>query len=247
MLQGACQLLPDAAEGGAVRLAPFWHTRALVLLLLAVAAVGSALGTDATPPVVAGARLANSYLPLLLVNAGLAAYVSRFERGVFWRLVGVVPTQRVPAQLGWAALLLALILGSEAVLTGFGMPESLFAHAVLPTLGREKAIWLLLATLIGCAEELVYRGYLRQQLAALSGSAALGILLQAFLFGVSHGEQGPWAVARFAAYGVAFGCVAARERTIVPCVLCHVPRRVRGLRLKTDSRCRFGLRSARAD
>jgi membrane protease YdiL (CAAX protease family) len=76
--------------------------------------------------------------------------------------------------------------------------------------------------LIGWTEELVYRGYLRQQLTALSGSVVLGVLLQAFLFGVAHGEQGPWAVARFAAYGAAFGGVAARERTIVPCVLCHV-------------------------
>ena len=224
MVQGACQLLPDAAEAGDVRLAPFWHTRALVLLMLVVAGLGSLLGADATPSVTMGSRLARSYLPLLLVNVSLAAYVSRFglESGVFWRLVGRVSVRRLGVQLGWTAALLALILGAESVLAWLGMPESLFAHAVLPRLARERASWLVLATLIGGSEELVYRGYLRQQLAALSGSVALGIVLQALLFGIAHGEQGQWAVARFAAYGLAFGCVATRERSIVPCVLCHV-------------------------
>src|SRR5213075_2875806 len=101
MVQGACQRLPDVADAGELRLAPFWHTRVLVLLFLAVAAVGSALETGATPTVVAGSRVANSYLPLLLVNVGMAAYVSRFESGVFWRLVGRVAKHRLRAQLGW--------------------------------------------------------------------------------------------------------------------------------------------------
>jgi membrane protease YdiL (CAAX protease family) len=102
------------------------------------------------------------------------------------------------------------------------MPESLFAHALLPNLPGEKAGWALLSVVIGGSEELVYRGYLRQQLQALSGSGWLAVLLQALLFGIAHGAQGQWAVARFAVYGALWGWLAQRRRSIVPCVLCHV-------------------------
>jgi membrane protease YdiL (CAAX protease family) len=123
----------------------------------------------------------------------------------------------------WGAALVVLVLATESALElWLGMPESLFAHALLPNQPTEKALWALLAIVIGASEELVYRGYLRRQLLALSGSSWLAISLQALLFGIAHGAQGQWAVARFAAYGVAFGYLAQRQRSIVPCVLAHV-------------------------
>lgn len=224
MVQGACHLASDATPPADVRPAPFWHTRALTLMLLAVAATGTALDAQATPPAPA-TRLAGSYGPLLLVNLGLAFYAARFglERSIFWQLVGRPHGRYLARSLAWGAALLALVLGAESALQLWcGMPESLFAHALLPSQPSEKAAWMLLALVIGASEELVYRGYLRQQLHALSGSAGLAVLLQALLFGIAHGAQGQWAVARFAAYGVVFGYVAQRQRSIVPCVLCHV-------------------------
>lgn len=219
MVQQACQL-QTGSEGRAV--APFWHTRALTLSLLAVALSGTML--DSSTPRVSSATWAGSYGPVLLVNVGLAFYVARLglERSVFWRLVGC-NRRRLTYHLAWAVALLGFIFGVESFLQlCLGMPESLAARNLLPRLWSEKASWTLLALVIGASEELVYRGYLRQQLRALSGSAWLAILLQALLFGIAHGAQGPWAVARFAAYGVAFGHVAEREHSIVPGVLCHV-------------------------
>jgi membrane protease YdiL (CAAX protease family) len=224
MVQGACQVAPVALRPVQPRFAPFWHTRALILMLLAVAVTGSLLDTQSaliTPT----SRLAGSYLPLLLTNLGLAFYVARFglAGSMFGPLVGRAETRRLVSELSWGALLMLLVLGVESALQSWlGMPESLFAHATLPHLPAEKASWTLLAILIGCSEELVYRGYLLRQLQALSGSAWLALLLQASLFGVAHGAQGQWAVARFAAYGLAFGYVAQRQRSIVPCVVCHV-------------------------
>lgn len=224
MVQGACQPATNASQPAPVALAPFWHTRALILLLLMVGSAGALLDPRASSPAVSS-RLAGSYLPLLLVNLALLAYTAGVGLGlnVFSRLLGRIEGLRLGRALAWALALFALVLGSESILQSWlGMPESLAAHALLPQSLGEKASWVVLATLIGVAEELVYRGYLRQQLAALSGSRALGILLQALLFGVAHGQQGPWAVARFAVYGIAFGCVAERERSILPCALCHV-------------------------
>jgi len=223
MLQQACQPVPASLRRVDVALAPFWHTRALTLLLLTVAITGTALDSAAAP--VAPSSLAQSYLALLLVNLGLAFYAARLglQSSVFWQLVGRSEPGRWRPALAWAIALSVLILGAESALQlWLGMPESVAARSLLPRLASEKASWVLLAFVVGATEELVYRGYLRQQLQALSGSVALAVLLQGLLFGIAHGSQGAWAVARFAAYGVALGCVAQRERSIVPCVLCHV-------------------------
>jgi membrane protease YdiL (CAAX protease family) len=224
MLQGACQLAPARVQRADASLAPFWHTRVLTLMLLGVAIAGTALevpGALMRPePAVAG-----SYWSLLLVNLGLAFYAARLglPRNVFWQLVGRAEARGLARDLVWGAALLALILASESALQlWLGMPESLSARALLPILPRDRLGWLLLSLVIGASEELVYRGYLRQQLQALSNSPWLAVLLQGLLFGIAHGAQGPWAVARFAAYGVALGYVALRQRSIVPGVLCHV-------------------------
>lgn len=221
-MQGACHA--PALVVPARPLVPFWHTRALLLLLLAVPIAATVLDSG---PALAGSapRLTDAYWSLLLVNLGLAFYAARLglERSVFWRLVGHTEARLFARHLATAAALLGLVLGAERALQlWLGMPESLVAHTLLPTLPSERASWALLAVVIGTSEELVYRGYLRQQLQALSGSAWLAVLLQGLLFGIAHGAQGPWAVGRFAAYGVAFGYVAWRQRSIVPCVLCHV-------------------------
>jgi membrane protease YdiL (CAAX protease family) len=196
----------------------------LILLLLLVASAGATLGSRAgsvaIPP-----RLVGSYVPLLLVNVALLLYAGGvgLRLPVFRPLVGRIGAPALGRALAWGTALTAFVLASEGVLqTWLGMPESLTAHALLPRGLGEKASWVVLATLIGCAEEVVYRGYLRRQLTALSGNRAFAVLMQALLFGVAHGEQGPWAVARFAAYGIAFGYVAERERSILPCVVCHV-------------------------
>jgi uncharacterized protein len=226
MVQGACQLEDPIDRPGteAAVTVPRWHTRALVSLLLAVAATGSLLEPPLATP--HKSALLDSYVPVLLVNLGLAAYVARVGLGSNrWRsLVGGDLKPR--AWLGhapWAAILTGLVLGCESLLAAiFGLPESIAAHALMPTSPAEKCCWAALAVIIGFSEELVYRGYLQQQLELTTGSAASGVLLQGMLFGLAHAEQGPWALGRFACYGVAFGVVAKHRRSIVPCILCHV-------------------------
>jgi len=224
MVQGACQPAPDAEPSAEAQLAPFWHTRALILLLLLVASAGATLGPRVGAATV-GPRLSGSYLPLLLVNVALLLYAGGvgLRLPVFRPLVGRIDAAALGRALAWGTALIAFVLGSESALQSWlGMPESLPAHALLPRGLGEKASWVVLATLIGCAFAVGNTEQQRLQLAALSGSRAFAVLMQALLFGVAHGEQGQWAVARFAVYGMAFGYVAERERSILPCVVCHV-------------------------
>jgi uncharacterized protein len=218
--------MTSSAGIGLRPVAPYWHTRALVLLLLAVAATGTAL--EARPELAAGSatQLGARYLPLLVVNLSLSLYVLWFglRRGVHWQLFGIGRgTGSALGDLAWATALAVGVIGAEnALQTLLGLPESAASHALVPASGVARLCWLGLVPVVGLSEELVYRGYLQRQLAALTGQVWLGVTLQALLFGVAHGEQGGAAVARFALYGLAFGWVAQKRRTLLPCVLCHV-------------------------
>lgn len=232
MVQGACHaarldhLTQPQREAGHF-LAPAWHTRALVALLLAVAAAGVLLGPETLQPVAVSVVGVRAYLPLVLVNVLLCAYVSGvgLERLILAELVGRVrgDGRRLFADscLG-VALVLALLTAENVLQSWLGLPESIAAHALMPSRIVEKLLWLPVAAVIGFSEELVYRGYLQRQLAALSGSLPCGVLAQAALFGIAHGEQGSWAVGRFTVYALAFGCVAAWRRSLVPGIWCHV-------------------------
>ncbi|HEX7668488.1 MAG TPA: CPBP family intramembrane glutamic endopeptidase, partial [Polyangiaceae bacterium] len=68
----------------------------------------------------------------------------------------------------------------------------------------------------------VYRGYLRTQLAAFTRSMPLAVVLQGLLFGIAHGEQGLAIATRVAVYGVGLGGLAAWRRSLLPGILCHV-------------------------
>lgn len=122
-----------------------------------------------------------------------------------------------------AVSLTLLLLSLDAALVRvLAAPESLAAHWSRPATPAEHVGWVVFALSAGVGEELVYRGYLQQQLMVLSNSRALGVALQAFLFGIAHGEQGGAAVARFALYGALLGCLALLRGSVIPGVLAHV-------------------------
>ncbi len=229
MLQGACQAVDTqpASSRGAPLLAPLWHTQALVALMLLVAATGTWVSAHEQPVAPSAPAMWSVYLPLVTVNVGLSLYVCRLglRRNIFALLFsrGRYDARRLLGDVGLAAALALLLLSAEnGFQTLLGMPESTVAHALLPDTTSAKLAWFCVATLVGFSEELVYRGYLQRQLGALSGQVAFGIVAQALLFGIAHGEQGPWAVARFASYALVLGWVAAWRTSLVPSVLCHV-------------------------
>lgn len=231
MVQGACQTASlasgESAGEPSALLAPAWHTRALVGVMLAVAATGTLLERVASPAAHTSLPIWQGYLSLALVNFGLCLYVSGvgLKRNIFAVLFSQLryDRRRLFADWGWGAgLALTLIVAENGLQTLLGLPESVAAHALMPASTGEKVAWTLVAMLVGFSEELVYRGYLQRQLAMLSGWLPFGILAQSLLFGIAHGEQGGWAVGRFAVYGLALGWVAAKRQSLLPCVLCHV-------------------------
>lgn len=212
-----------------VSLAPRWHTALLVSFLLTVAALGTWLtlhGDAIATQTPAGSRIVALYLPTLLVEWSLALYVIRIGRpkSALGDLLGARWTtpRRAMEDLGFAVALFLFIEASEAIYAYvFGSRPSAAVLALLPHSPLERAAWVVLATSVGFCEEVVYRGYLSVQIAAFSRSRAIGVVAQAVLFGLAHGQQGATTVVRFMVYGIAFGVVAAGRKSLLPGIVCH--------------------------
>ena len=212
-------------------LAPRWHSALLIGLMLAVAISGTLLQRHGPSPgattAAAGSRVLSQYLPILSVNWGLVWYVSRLfrPRNVLPDLLG--PRWRswrraaVDLALALAVCLLILLL-NVLYARCFGAGRSAAVSALLPSTGAERLIWVLVAVSVGFCEEVVFRGYLQIQLAAFTGSASVGIGLQAILFGIAHAEQGPAMALCIAGYGVIFGVLARVCGSLGPGIACHI-------------------------
>ena len=88
--------------------------------------------------------------------------------------------------------------------------------SMLPRTVLEIIVWILLSISAGICEEFVYRGYLQRQFAAMTGSTAAGLILQAVVFGVSHGYQGWKQVVIISVLGALFGLLAHWRKSLVP-------------------------------
>lgn len=205
MIPALAKRLPD-------RVAPFWHTAALVFLIVLVAFVGTLAKTSEVP----ASRISAVYVPAILVQLGLVYYVSRAfrPRSVLRDLVGRVRL----GDLAVALVLAAFVIGSELVFAR----SSVRALAILPRTVPERAMWIAVAATVGFAEELVYRGYFVTQFRAFTGSVAVAVALQAILFAIAHANQGAPAMLRFGVYAVVFGVVAVWRRSLAATIVCHV-------------------------
>jgi len=133
-----------------------------------------------------------------------------------------------PRQLAGDLLYAALAFGfSYAWFVG---AQHLLSHGeaasnpLLPTAPSGVAgivVWIGLSLSAGICEEIVFRGYLQRQLAALSGSTSLAIAGQAIVFGVAHGYEGMGAVIRIVVYGLVMGMLAQWRGNIRAGVLAH--------------------------
>jgi membrane protease YdiL (CAAX protease family) len=92
---------------------------------------------------------------------------------------------------------------------------------LLPHGGPESLLWVLVSVTAGVCEEIVFRGYLQRQFAALTGSVTAGILLQAIAFGISHGYQGLAPMAITGSYGLVLGVLAWWRGNVRASALAH--------------------------
>jgi membrane protease YdiL (CAAX protease family) len=216
-----------APESEFKQVASWRHFSVLVAIMLAVAVQGVILSSRQT-----GSRAESNhiglYFSLILMESALVYLVWRGIRKTNTTLSGLIGGRwQSPRDvlrdiaLGfvlWAGLLIIAIVW-KVTAGGGGLSESV--AAALPSSSAERVLWIFVSISAGVAEEIVFRGYCQRQFEALTRSRWAALVLQAILFGVTHGYQGVEAMARITVLGLAFGLMAVWRRSLRPGIIAH--------------------------
>ena len=157
-----------------------------------------------------GSRIASAYLPLSIIEWMLLAYVHLADPSLLRSLRG---RRRLLRDLG-AGVGFALLVQLLAPL----FPSS---AALAPRTPAERAAFIAVALSAALSEELVFRGYLQEQLGLLLGRETPALVLQALLFGLVHAQQGARGAAMMFLAGLAFGALARATRSIRAGLFAH--------------------------
>jgi membrane protease YdiL (CAAX protease family) len=212
-------------------IAPLWHTGVLLVVLLALTAYGIYAQSIAR----SGAQLVQhrgSALPIYLSLIAFEWGLLRFVTAAGLRRTGTRLRDLIGERWGsWRDVLrdVGIALAVWAVWTALeafvgqmlGKDSAKDISSLLPRDPLEIAVWVALSLTAGFCEEAVFRGYLQKQLQALTGSAFVAVLVQAVIFGVSHGYQGLRNVLAITAFGALFGALAVWRRSLRPGMILH--------------------------
>jgi membrane protease YdiL (CAAX protease family) len=225
---GEPQLLaPEEKKNSA---ASYLYTIAFVALLLAF----SYLGQNRVGKMQSGGSHIRLYsfqivwefilLGLAWIGARLANLKFRDLIGGRWASFESILLDFVIA-IGFWAVSLAVLVGL-AHLVGLADPSRVdeakhLLRAIGPRSLRELLFWVLLSSSAGFCEEIIFRGYLQRQFAALLGNVWIGMLLSAGIFGLSHGYEGSRRMLLIAVYGALFGALTIWRKSLRPGMIAH--------------------------
>lgn len=228
-LAGSPDFAPGANNSARRRIAPLWHTAVLIGVILLLSASGSN-----RQHVFATSRMrVLQYCLTLVVEWLLFAFCLWSARksgtglrelvGGRWREMEDVLIDILSAAGFWVAAM--IVLSTTARLLFNAESSRLDVQRQLgflvPRSGREMALWILLSITAGICEEVIFRGYLQRQLAALTRNDWAGIILSGLIFGTAHGYEGARRMVLVGIYGMMFGVLAHFRRSLRPGMIAH--------------------------
>jgi CAAX protease family protein len=204
-------------------IAPAWHTVVVLVVLLGVSFAGARSGN------MPGARhgRAPGYLLVMLFEWATIAFIwwGVRRRGIHMRELIGGSWPRAIDVLRDLGIAVGFLIVSGIILNGLGYllkaKENQAIRNLFPHGRTEIILFLLLALTAGFCEELIFRGYLQRQFAALTQAAAGGIVLQAMAFGLGHGYQGWKLMLVITVFGTLFGLLAQWRRSLRPGMIAH--------------------------
>ena len=215
-------------------LAPWWHTVALIAILM-----GLSLGQAHT---VGDVVRRHGHLPLyistILFEWIMVAFVWLGIRRRGLRLRDLIGGKwRSPEDfLLDVAIAAAFWIVAAVILFGMQYALGLVRMHEVQSLAKERlakigfllpqtrldmVFYSALAITAGFCEELIFRGSLQRQFHAATRSVAIGVVAQGILFGCAHGYQGVKLMIVLSLYGSLFGVLAAWRGSLRPGMMTH--------------------------
>jgi CAAX protease family protein len=104
---------------------------------------------------------------------------------------------------------------------GLSLPATPVPSYVLPGDIPKLVLGVFLVTVVGVAEETIFRGYLIMRFQDLNTGAATAVVLSAFIFSIGHGYEGTAGVITVGAMGLAFALVYLWRRSLIAPMIMH--------------------------
>ena len=224
-------VVPEMRSLSPKLIAPRWHTVLFVTLFLALALSGAFFQRAARlqpGKVLEQPHVVPLYLSLIAMEWGLFLYV--WKAGL--RRTGTKVRELIGGR--WqslrdvfldASLALALWTVWMIVEKGwdrwFGPGHAASIQTFLPRRGIEILLWIGVSVSAGICEEVVFRSYFQRQFEVFTHSKGIALLLQAALFGISHGYQGIEACVKIALFGALYGLFALWRGSLRPGMIAH--------------------------
>jgi membrane protease YdiL (CAAX protease family) len=218
-------------------LAPVWHTVVIVLVLLANSSLSAWLSSRAmnlgsgtlTEKMRIGQYLATIALELVLlgfvwIGLRLKQVKIRDLIGGRWDSPEAFLLDVAIAFLFWIIAYGTLIgLGYALGLAKPGQIDSAkkLAGMLAPHTLAGLGLFVLLSVTAGFVEEIIFRGYLQRQFAALSGNVYIGLVASALVFGAGHGYEGMRRMILIVVFGAMFGILAQWRKSLRPGMMAH--------------------------
>ena len=225
---------PSIPAEGKKLLAPVWHTVLITLLLLANSLAGSTKTVAASAK---GSRLllySGTFLFELVVVLLIWFWIRKGGTSMRQLIGGRWNSAEdflLDVAIGVAFFFVAAlaIAGLRIVLGTLDLSHvSKQVDELKRTLGPliprtplEAGSFVALSISAGLFEEIIFRGYLQQQLGALFGNVYAGIIGSAVLFGAGHGYQGGRMMFAIGVYGALFGLLAHFRKSLRPGMMAH--------------------------
>lgn len=211
-------------------IASWRHTCVLVafFLVLTLAGIIFQHRAGSQPGIVPQHRdMSPVYLSLIFGQCGLLYYVWKGLRRTGTKLSELVSgrwmsVKDVLFDAVLAAGLWMIWLLTQRTWDGvFGLGHAASISSLLPQQPMELVLWVVLSISAGFSEEVIFRGYFQKQFEALTRNMWIALLLQASLFGISHGYQGVGAALKITLFGCLFGLFAWWRKSLRPGIIAH--------------------------
>jgi CAAX protease family protein len=234
---GQPDFVPPATEAPSKKLlAPIWHTVLIIVIMLGnslfTARVASKVmgGSHA----VSGAEKYASYISSIVLELLLLAILwvgLRINRTRIRELIGGRWNSPEDFILDFVigfgfAVVSYFILGAISFGLGLAKPNQLedtrkLASMLAPHSWGALVIFILLSATAGFVEELIFRGYLQQQIATVSGRMFVGVLASALVFGGGHGYEGVRRMVLIFIFGMMFSALTLWRKNLRSAMFGH--------------------------
>lgn len=210
-----------------VQVAPWWHTAVLLGLvaLISLNSLGAAERAQNTPRVF----LYSTNIVVQLVMLGWIYFGVR-RRGFTLRQVIGGRWRGFDDFLLDVAVAAGFWIVAMSIIVGLGYALGLADRApelrkriefLAPTNALEYVLWLGVSFAAGFCEETVFRGYLQRQLASLTRSVPVGVLLASIVFAFAHGYQSGAQMLLVGVLGALLGTLAVLWKSVRPAMMAH--------------------------